>query len=106
MTRKLQGAPVGYTCPQIDKIIEGCGEIENRLNLSLEYLGDIVDALEVLRTANDKLRGWGENLEEELSLVEEECEALVEEVEELNGQVEEKLGIIAELEYRISSLEK
>lgn len=86
-------APVRHTCPDIDKVIDGIkqamndasnGKVITEKN-SDEWLhfDGIIDSLygleyvlEDLRKSNDSLRGWGHDLEKEISSLERELEKM------------------------------
>lgn len=70
-------APVGHTCPDIDKaikIIQSAQKLFNQLDkqgiddcyYESSCLDDAIDLLEDLRKSNDALRSWGYGLDEEL----------------------------------------
>ena len=75
-------APIGNTCPDIDKVISGIKDSISECNPRYSYdnLEDANDALETidnelygledmleeLRSANSALRTWGEEMESEI----------------------------------------
>lgn len=69
--------PVGYTCPDIDGIIE---------------------TLEELRESNQKLREWGRDEADRVDELETERDALREEVEELKSELKAANARITEME--------
>lgn len=106
------GAPVGNTCPDIDKVIEAIraslisvGGIDNLIiNCPNETEVDqiryevtcienelyhVEGIMEELREANSKLRDWGEGLEEEVSSLEIDLSTMEEKYTDL---IEENLS--------------
>lgn len=102
-------APVGNTCPTIDRVIEeleASSEIAKDFsdNISSKTYGDVEEAfediynsihwlpslLEDLRSANSELRSWGEESEER-------AEELESEVENLKSQLEDAQELIDSL---------
>ena len=99
-------APVGYTCPTIDEVIAAIEhgisalkelqaqlpnleDLEHPANYDneIELLEGSLNRMEEIRSANDSLRSWGTDNEEE----KERLEALSEELErELADEKEEK----------------
>lgn len=85
------GAPIGHTCPDIDKTIKKLQnireyledamsairrEIEATNDLIERELGDIEDSLEELRSDNSSLREWGTENEDKVKELEEELSEL------------------------------
>lgn len=84
--------PVGNTCPTIDEIIadlEGC--VENLKGSTVQNISDVVDdtvktiksiykdynsPIEKVRSANQSLRNWGNELVEDLEEAEKEITRL------------------------------
>ena len=103
------GAPIKYTCPDIDKVIglikeveKICNNMSNRDSEELQdvwyYLCDIEDMLENLRNSNSALRGWGEEMEETAGKAEAANSILLDKMRNLKGE-------IIELRDEISSLQ-
>ena len=114
---RYDSAPVGYTCPDIDRIIRSLNDakeyIESAANgvEDLYFKGDdstesmkkavvsdldnaigcvdLSGELETLRSANDSLRTWGYDLVEKLKESEKENEDLIEQINELQNLVED-----------------
>lgn len=98
-------APIRYTCPDIDKVIEhigdaliyisearddvdGCNvlsEVFGKLDNAVDKLVDLEDEMEKLRKANDTLRSWGEEQEAQCEEYETEIATLKEEIESLHS---------------------
>ena len=84
-------APVENTCPDIDRAIEhlkaALSEIKDVIEdkqtfNSIEYEIDAaIDYFEDLRSSNDKLRSWGQDLEDELQSAGEEINSLEQKIE-------------------------
>lgn len=107
--------PVGYTCPDIDVILEQlkmivdiCSDIRyEKQNMTIEdiherldnivtYTGDIehecnsiASGLEDLRKSNDALRGWAHELQDDLETVQSNRDELEAKVEVLQDQLNE-----------------
>ena len=102
------GAPVNYTCPDIDRIIQGINSV---INLANEWdapynevyysLVNLPYELERLRSANASLRAWGEDLEEGFDSSETEIGKLKDEYSALTKEKErlEKILIENGIEY-------
>jgi predicted nucleic acid-binding Zn-ribbon protein len=69
--------PVGYTCPDIDNLIE---------------------RLEELRNDNDQLRAWGAEEATRVDELEQELEAAQEQVSDLQSELEAANARITEME--------
>lgn len=105
-------APVGYTCPSIDKIIGKIKDADSLLNAAVGYIESIIpedddveyykkkalqslsdidvyfeDELEALRRANDELRKWGEEMERKANDLEKEVCSLEGEISDLQSQI-------------------
>ena len=77
-------APIGQTCPDINKLMKNVSAME----LDRHDCQYILDTLEDLRAGNEKLRKWGE-----------ESEASLENSQQELGEMEDRLiAVQAELE--------
>lgn len=100
MGRYRDNAPVGHTCPMIDKVIsflekidwDSDDEDENDLDKECK---EIVDVMEDIRKANDALRTWGneeyiakEEFEKEKDELEKQVSDLKYEIETLEAEIE------------------
>ena len=103
--------PIGYTCPDIDVIVEKAKEIqsickspegeEHELNYRwiLDLASDIISQIEDLRSSNSTLRDWGNEINDELEDAEAENDKLQQKIEELEEE-------ISDLNYQIKELEE
>lgn len=102
MARYNDNAPVGHTCPLIDSVISfvenntdnGVSEIEKK---------EIIEVLEKIRSANDQLRTWGNELYKEKEEIESDFEY---EIKELKGRIDDLEYDLREKDKEIISLEK
>lgn len=100
------GAPIGHTCPDIDRAIKHIDQAASEVEDTIEdratirsitsELDSAKDIMEELRTANDKLRSWGEESEEKLEEMErdrdyhqEESEKKDQTIKELQEQIDQ-----------------
>lgn len=60
MARYKDHSPVGHTCPWIDEAIEVLNDSECSYNSN--QVCSAIKALEKVRSANDELRSWGNEL--------------------------------------------
>lgn len=71
-------APIGNTCPDIDRTQRRIQTIRVHIEDMTRYvqreLDDINDELEELRNGNSTLRDWGNELEEKVKSLEEELD--------------------------------
>lgn len=91
-------APVRHTCPDIDKVIKCIKQAQKAADNGkdksqsdtdeyglfdeiLDNLYRLEDRLEELRSSNDELRSWGEDLEKDLRLSEDKIYELEVELE-------------------------
>lgn len=88
-------APVGKTCPIIDKVISFIQSIDYE-GMNMSDYSNALDRMEEIRSANGALRDWGneeykraEELESELDNVKSELEDALNEIKELNSQIKE-----------------
>lgn len=77
------GAPVGYTCPDIDKAIA---------------------IMEELRDANESLRSWGLEQEERADQAESELADAEARIESLEEKIENLEAQLAELEAQLAAV--
>jgi|SRR6185369_1674861 len=80
--------PIGHTCPDIDKCISAIDEVQKAVS-GLDDLIGRRGLLEELREANDTLRTWGAEMEDERDEALKEVEHLTDLVAELEEQLEE-----------------
>lgn len=64
MARYKDHSPVSHTCPWIDEAIEVLENSECSYNT--DVVNSAIKALEKVRSANDELRSWGNELYEEV----------------------------------------
>jgi chromosome segregation ATPase len=110
-------APVGHTCPDINRYIRDVRSLQNNLgglygsenesdfhNL-MKDCDDIEDHFESIRRDNDSLRTWGYEEAERADKAEERANKAEEEVEELNSYIRELEARIKELEDELESVQ-
>ena len=102
MARYNDNAPVGHTCPLIDSVISF---IENNTDNEVPEIEvkAIIDVLEKIRSTNDSLRTWGNELYKEKEDMESDYE---DEQKYLKGKIEDIEYDIRQKDEEISSLEK
>lgn len=88
-------SPVGYTCPMIDEIIDFIKNCSTENEIEKK---EAINVMEKIRTANDKLRTWGNEMFDEKEDYEKEKNQLENEVEELKEEIKS-------LEKEINNLE-
>ena len=95
MARHNDNAPVGHTCPLIDSVI---AFVENNTDneVSEAEIKEIVEVLEKIRSANDALRTWGNDLYKEKEDMESDYEY---EQKYLKGKIDD-------LEYDLNQKDK
>lgn len=71
-------APVGHTCPDIDKTIDNLRDIISYVSYEIE---GVIESMEELRNSNSRLRDWGEGLEQTIADKDQEIENLKEQIE-------------------------
>jgi len=95
-------APIKHTCPDIDKITKKLTEqmkwvrkfkdyddpksCEDMLDECFDVMEDADAAFEDLRSSNDVLRQWGEELDKELSNAADQIYELEQKIEELTAR--------------------
>ena len=80
MARYKDHSPVGHTCPWIDEAIDVLQSSECAYNT--DVVNSAIKALEKVRSANDELRNWGNELYGE--------------VEEMKAEIDKLEAIIAD----------
>lgn len=105
-------APVGHTCPLIDRVIEALEEASNSLT-SLDGDGDVIseldrcmDVCEEIRDANSELRDWGYAMESEYECMRAERDDAESEKAEAEDEVERCEARIEDLEAQIHDLQQ
>lgn len=101
------GAPIPNTCPDIDKAIKELQPLVKTIYKMKEYeyedidtvkdllsncryaMDCAIDAFEDLRKANDTLRSWGKEMEEEAETLQVQVDELKETIGKLEEQIEE-----------------
>ena len=102
MARYNDNAPVGHTCPLIDKVISflysiDCEEVQQN------DIKTCINVLEEIRSANDQLRTWGNELYKEKDEMESDFEY---EIKELKVKIDDLEYDLRGKEKEIISLEK
>ena len=95
-------APIGNTCPDMDKAINRLSPMIKQIDKLREYdlentayildlfndcryaMDCAIDAFEDMRSANDKLRSWGKEMEEEAENLQVQVLELTEQINHLN----------------------
>jgi chromosome segregation ATPase len=112
MARK-DNAPVGHTCPMIDDVINFLSYIAKSENedIAKEAI-EMQEIMEKIRAANDKLRTWGNecndncnDMESELYDANIKIDKLQDEVKYLTDDLKEAKDTIDNLRYEIQDLE-
>ena len=78
--------PCGYTCPKIDSVIEFLIEVQRERDFGVQ---EFIDIMEQIRSDNDSLRTWGDELYHEKEYLERDVYNLKEELEELKKEKQE-----------------
>ena len=108
MGRNKNKAPIGYTCPDINKLIDYCESMRAELkdlrtvedpeirdeveSICDKKIDEIIEMAEFLRKSNETLREWGEDLFDDL--------------EEANNVIEKMDEKIYNLKEEVNSLQK
>lgn len=87
MARHNDNAPVGHTCPMINEVISAIESVD--WNDTYWTKESIIEIMEKIRSANDQLRTWGNELYKEKEAIESDFEY----------EIKELKGIIDDLEY-------
>jgi predicted nuclease with TOPRIM domain len=101
MSRYLDQAPVGATCPIIDSVIAFIDSIDCE-DISTNTLKDYINKLEQVRSANDLLRGWGNGLYEQNEKLEEEKSDMENKLSRMENEIYDLRKEIASLEKELS----
>jgi len=98
-------APIGNTCPDIDKVIKRLEPLIKQISRLKSYdyedakltesildecryeMDNAIDIFEDLRSGNDKLRSWGQSMEEEAEGLSVELRELQDRYDELEEQL-------------------
>jgi len=120
-------APIPYTCPDIDAIKEDLRERRNELDQAFDDLEnglidkakDLIDGvnqsiaeyinnnrnnpLEELRTSNDTLRRYGEDMEEQRDQLDDKLSTVEAEVESLEDQLKDLQKEMTELKNELDN---
>lgn len=110
-------APIGHTCPDIDRAIRYVGQIQSYLDHGENWgeddvkhvdsqLNGIIDEFESIRNSNDTLRGWGKELEDELHTAAGTISEQEDKISELEDELKEERKESARLSMQIEDLEK
>jgi predicted nuclease with TOPRIM domain len=113
MARK-DNAPVGHTCPMIDDVINFLSYIAKSENedIAKEAI-EMQEVMEKIRTANDKLRTWGNECNDNFNDIESDLDSAKERIERLEDEnkyliedLVEAKNTIDNLKYEIQDLER
>ena len=106
MSRNYDNAPIGNTCPAIDKIIDKMEEAKNDAKWCMDNpdensddeltniiwnLDYAISDMEQIRSDNSTLRDWGNEIYNEKDELERERDDLLLRIEELESELEEKI---------------
>ena len=96
-------APVSHTCPMINEVIS----VLESLNWDdcSWYMKDVIDIMEKIREANDKLRCWGNEKHEECEELEGRIYELDRSVEDRDSEISDYIDTIEGLRAEIEQLE-
>ena len=96
-------APVSHTCPMINEVIS----VLESLNWDdcSWYMKDVIDIMEKIREANDKLRCWGNEKHEECEELEGRIYELERSVEDRDSEISDYIDTIEGLRAEIEQLE-
>lgn len=98
--KRRDNAPVRHTCPMIDEMISAIESVD--WDETYWTKKDLIEIMERIRTANDTLRSWGNNLYEDLSNLEKTSQSEYVNLENINNDL---LSEIEKLKLEISNLE-
>ena len=96
-------APVSHTCPMINEVIS----VLESLNWDdcSWYMKDVIDIMEKIREANDKLRYWGNEKHEECEELEDRISELEQSIEDRDSEISDYIDTIDGLRAEIEQLE-
>ncbi len=97
-------APVPHTCPMINEIISAIESIEWGED-SYWTKEELVEKMEKIRSANSKLRDWGNEKHTECDTLEDEKSDLEKDIRNLEDEKSNLERDITELNQRIEELE-
>lgn len=102
MNRRTDNAPIGHTCPMINEVISAIESLVMPEDCWWTKEG-VLEIMEKIRSANDQLRTWGNDLHDELSILENTKDK---EITKLESDNSELLSRITTLENDIERLEE
>ena len=109
MARYSDQAPVGHTCPLIDKVISFLDSIDCE-EVNQNEIKTTINVLEEIRSANDSLRTWGNELYKEKDEMESDFEYEIKDlkrkIDDLEYDLRKKDEAIYSLEKDLASAEK
>lgn len=97
-------APVSHTCPMINEVISVLESL-NWDDCSWYRKEDVIDIMEKIREANDKLRCWGNEKHEECEELEGRIYELERSVEDRDSEISDYIDTIEGLRAEIEQLE-
>lgn len=104
MGRYTDYAPVGNTCPMIDKVISsinGFDFTEEDYSVYNKDRIEAIDLMEKIRSANEELRLWGNDEYQNVKSLTEERDELERINSDLQDEISELKSVIAELEQNL-----
>ena len=121
MARHNDNAPIGYTCPIINSVIDRMKLAKNEADyiskhsqeedstggasIILEELSNAIEEIEDVRSANSELRDWGNEEYNRAEEVERERDEAIRDKEYLQEEIDELKVKIEELETQLSEAE-
>ncbi len=107
---RYDNAPVKNTCPKIDKAIGAlhnvlcCVSEEDKENLenAISYSNEAQDLLEEIRSANEELRAWGNDMHNEREYWEKETDILQRNNDDLKDEINSLESYIEELKQELT----
>lgn len=99
MPRYDDNAPVGYTCPMIDGVLDTIRTLyRSSEEMSKGELDYFEKTIEKIRSHNGTLRDWGNELYKEKEELENEVNELKSTIEDLESKIEDLQSEIKQLE--------